>query len=104
MRQRSTRAAAEHRQRMGIVKAAAGHTGRLMCVRCPTLGRAAEAVDTDERVNRSQLAGAAVDETLMQPLCRACHDWKGANPTQAAVDGWRTPGWQHRRDNPPSDI
>lgn len=81
---------------MALIKAGAGHTGRLMCA---AAGCGAEAVDTDERVNRSQLSGAAVDVDLFQPLCRSHHDWKHMNPNAAEAAGLYERGATYRRRN-----
>lgn len=93
MRQRSSKATAQQHERVKIVKAMAGHTGRLVC----SNGCGREAVDVDELVNRSQLKDAAVTPELMRPLCRKCHDWKHRNPNAAEVAGLYVRGSTYRK-------
>lgn len=64
----------------------------VVCERC----HAEPAVDNHELTRRSQ-ADTAADVFQMVPLGRACHDWVGANPTQAVEEGWAMWGWQYRQ-------
>ena len=99
IRRQSARAAAQARERRAIKVKLAGHTGRTTCTFPGGCHR--EAVDVDEQVNRSQLTGAAVNEDLMQPLCRTHHDWKHQHPNEAEALGVYVRGSTYRRGQQP---
>lgn len=98
LRRRSTGAAAQQRARRVMVRSMAGHTGRVLCA-FPGQHCGREAVDVDERVNRSQLSDAAVTESLMRPLCRFHHDWKHNYPLEAEALGLYVRGSTYRQEN-----
>lgn len=76
---------AENVERRRVVLAHFGENP--VCQRC----NAARAVDAHEVVPRSQ-GGSITDVNNIRALCRACHDWIGANPAQARADGWLASG------------
>ncbi len=62
-----------------------------VCERCGTRPSA----DVHEVVRRSQ-GGSTVDRTNTMCLCRECHDFIGANPAQATLEGFSRPSWSQR--------
>jgi len=51
-------------------------------------------LDVDEVVPRGVRPGAHLDESNVQVLCRAHHDWKHANPREAQARGLRKWSWE----------
>jgi 5-methylcytosine-specific restriction endonuclease McrA len=52
----------------------------------------APAVDVDEIVSRAR-GGSILDPANCQTACRACHDWKHANPVEAERLGLSRHSW-----------
>jgi hypothetical protein len=88
LRQVSARTRRRNRERAKILRRAEPEA----CPRC----HREPVVDVHELVRRSQRASAAADVTVMQPLCRTCHDWVGLHPTQAVDEHWAMWSWQDR--------
>jgi len=67
---------------------AALHGAAPWCARC---GRSDAPLDAHEFLRRSQGGDPSRPDVL---ICRTCHDWIGANPSQAVADGWAKWSWQ----------
>lgn len=82
MRTRGTKRAAEHRDRVAMLRRTTHGP-----VRCQWPGGCVnEAVDPDEILSRAR-GGSIVDPANIALLCRSHHDWKTQHPAEAAAMG-----------------
>lgn len=64
--------------------------------RCAKCLRRAD-LQVHERVRRSQLKDAELNEEVTVGLCARCHEWVTLHPQAAHAEGWVIWSWEYRQ-------